>query len=181
MMLRSSTIVVLVSAFFLGSMPFVSAITVRDIDCAGPSDLPNHLIPGSRKKYGNGIAPIADTWEDERFRTYRRTLPGFNDFTYNLESLPDGPATLVLQFAEYNKKVCNNGAGGRVFSVAVNGNTVLNNYDVFAAGGHICKEAVTENIPVVVKDGKLDIKFSKIRYVQTPEKLLCGSATTPIK
>lgn len=162
-MLRSSAIAALASSVLLASVSFVSAYVVRDIDCAGPSDVPNHLIPGSRKKYGNGIAPIDDTWEDERFRTYRRTLPGFNDFTYNLDSLPDGPARLVLQFAEYNKKVCDKGPGGRVFSVSVNGDVVLGNYDVFTAGGRVCKEAVTESIPVHIVNGKLDVKFSKIR------------------
>lgn len=162
MMSRSSSVVVLVSAFLL-SVPFVSGYTVLDIDCAGPSDIPNHLIPGSRMKFGNGLAPIADTKQDERFRTYRRTLPRFNDFTYNLDSLPNGRARLVLQFAEYNKKVCEIGAGGRVFSVAVDGNVVLNNYDVFAAGGHVCKEAVTESIPVEIRNGKLDVKFIRVR------------------
>lgn len=163
MMLRSSAIALLVSGVLLGSVSFVTARVVRNIDCAGPSDIANHLIPGSRKKYGNGIAPIDDTWEDERFRTYRRTLPGFNDFTYNLESLPDGPATLALEFAEYSKKVCNKGAGGRIFTVNVDGTNVLTNYDVYVAGGNMCKEAVTENVPVNIVDGKLAVKFIRVR------------------
>lgn len=159
--------VLLAIALVLVSLPGATAKIVLDLDCGGPgaTDLRNTLIPGSRKKTG-GSQAIEGTEEDDRFRTYRRTLPGINDFTYKLDSLPNGPATLILEFAEYSASICNVGAGGRTFSVAVNEVNVLTDFDVFVAGGSKCKVAVVEEIPVTIADGKLDVKF--IRGVNEP-------------
>jgi hypothetical protein len=59
-----------------------------------------------------------------------------------------------LHFAE----IYNTGAGQRVFNVVVNGQTVLSNFDVFAAaGGQYI--AVDKAIPVNVTTGSVTIQF----------------------
>jgi hypothetical protein len=56
----------------------------------------------------------------------------FGNFTYTLPSLTAGAAyTVRLHFAEFIQ----NGPGRRTFSVAINGTTVLSNFDVFQAAG----------------------------------------------
>ncbi|MEQ9031364.1 MAG: malectin domain-containing carbohydrate-binding protein, partial [Aggregatilineales bacterium] len=51
-------------------------------------------------------------------------------------------------------------AGVRVFDVQIEGNTVLDNYDVFVAAGAI-NTAVVESIYVEITDGTLDLDFIK--------------------
>src|SRR5205807_1415898 len=46
-------------------------------------------------------------------------------------SAPNGSYTVKLKFAEPSL----NGPGQRLFNVAINGSTVLTNFDVYAAGG----------------------------------------------
>lgn len=132
---------------------------VLDLDCAGPTDYRNTLVVGSRKKFGNGRTPIAETTEDERFRTHRFTLPGYDEFTYTLPGLPNGAVTLVLEFAEYVYANCKGGVGSRVFSVAVDGAVVLSDFDVYVADGNRCRVAVVEELPVNISDEKLRVKF----------------------
>lgn len=75
-------------------------------------------------------------------------------FSYSF-SVPNGPYTLNLYFAEtYAPK---QKVGARVFSVTVNGATVLNNFDVFAKVG--ANAADIESIPVTVTTGTISIKF----------------------
>lgn len=151
---------------WLALSAFVRASFVLDIDCGKRDndsgfDVPNHRIPGSRKKYGNGQTPISGVAPEDfqRFRTYRRTLPGYNDFTYQLSGLPDGPATLVLEFVEYKQSVCDAGGGNRVFSVEVDGEMKLPDFDVFLAGGGVCRTAVVKELPVTISGGKMDVRF----------------------
>lgn len=56
----------------------------------------------------------------------------YGNFTYTIPNLvPNRLYTVKLDFAE----IFNNGPGQRTFSVAINGTTVLSNFDVFAAAG----------------------------------------------
>jgi hypothetical protein len=69
-------------------------------------------------------------------------------------TVTNGSYTVKLHFAE----IYNTAAGQRVFNVVVNGQTVLSNFDVFAAaGGQYI--AVDKAIPVNVTNGSVTIQF----------------------
>ena len=64
----------------------------------------------------------------------------FGNFTYTLPGLTAGAAyTVRLHFAEFVQ----NGPGLRTFGVAINGTTVLSNFDVFPAAGGFEAEPTT--------------------------------------
>ena len=71
----------------------------------------------------------------------------------------NGSYTVTLYFAELNKTA----AGQRVFDVTLNGQTVLNRFDVFAAAGGTDK-AVWRSFPVTVTSGQVSLDF--IREVE---------------
>jgi len=75
-------------------------------------------------------------------------------FSYQF-SVANGPYNVVLKFAE----VSQSGPGQRVFNVAINGVTVLSNFDIFAAaGGPLI--AIDRSFPVTVTNGQITIQFS---------------------
>jgi hypothetical protein len=71
-------------------------------------------------------------------------------FTY---SVPNGNYAVTLKFDE----TLFNQAGQRVFNITFNGQTVLSNFDIFAAGG--MNAAVDVQIPVTVSTGQIVITF----------------------
>jgi malectin (di-glucose binding ER protein) len=82
-----------------------------------------------------------------------------NTFAYNIKNLT--PNTNFLVRLHFNELYWTS-AGQRVFNVAINGNQVLSNYDIFAdAGG--------ENIAVIKSfnttsdsNGKISIQFTTV-------------------
>jgi len=84
----------------------------------------------------------------------------FGNFTYTLPNLTPGASyTLRLHFAE----IYWTAAGQRVFNVAVNGTTVLPNFDIFAAAGGANK-AVVETLPVTADaSGTVTVTFTTIK------------------
>ncbi len=76
-------------------------------------------------------------------------------FSYDIP-LADGTYSVTLGFAEPNKGTV---IGGRVFSVAANGQTAISNLDVLAAAGAY-RTAITRTFPVTVSGGKLKLDFA---------------------
>jgi len=70
--------------------------------------------------------------------------------TYNIPVV-NGTHTVTLYFAE----IFFNGPGQRVFNVSIEGQTVLQNFDVWAAAGQFA--AVQRTFVVTVTDGVLNI------------------------
>jgi len=75
-------------------------------------------------------------------------------FGYNL-AVPNGSYTVTLKFAEIYFTV----AGSRVFNVAINGSSVLSNFDITATAGAFT--ALDESFPVTVTNGQIAIQFSQ--------------------
>ncbi len=75
-------------------------------------------------------------------------------FSYAFVS-PNGSYTVNLKFAEPSL----GGAGQRLFNVSINGTTVLNNFDVYAAAGGMMI-AVDKSFPVTVTNGQINIQFT---------------------
>lgn len=80
-------------------------------------------------------------------------------------SLPNGTYTVRLHFAETYDGIT--GPEQRIFSVTVNGETVLENFDPFEAAGGFATPVVREVPDVEVTDGTLRIEFEP--NLQNPE------------
>ena len=98
-------------------------------------------------------------------------------FTYSFP-LAAGRYTVTLKFAEMYVT----GAGQRKFNVAINGQPVLSDFDIFAAAGG-GNRAVDESFPVTLgSDGSVTIDFTP-GSVQNPKvdaiSITPGSATPP--
>jgi len=78
--------------------------------------------------------------------------------------IPNGTYTVRLHFAETYEGITD--AGQRVFSVSVNGKTVLENFDLFKEAGFE-KPVVKEYKGVTVTDKKLTIGF--VPNIENPE------------
>ena len=79
----------------------------------------------------------------------------YGTFSYNF-TLPNGNYTVALKFAEPSLS----GAGKRLFNVALNGTTILNNFDVYAAAGGMMI-AVDRSFPVTVTNGQVNLQFQQ--------------------
>lgn len=78
-------------------------------------------------------------------------------FTYTLP-VPNGSYNVILKFAEISRF----GRGVRQFNVAINGDPVLTNFDIFAkAGGAFI--ALDQIFPVTISNGQVVIQFSNGR------------------
>ncbi len=114
-------------------------------------------------------APIANTTADalyqaERFaNTLRFVLPGVQPGIYTIE----------LHFAE----TFHTGAGERLMDVTIEGETVLNDYDIFAEAGGMNIAVIEELTGIAVDDGILDIVFARINN-QTGTAKVSGIAIT---
>ncbi|HZM72973.1 MAG TPA: carboxypeptidase regulatory-like domain-containing protein [Candidatus Polarisedimenticolia bacterium] len=99
----------------------------------------------STRSVGGSIAGTPDP------DLYRNLRSGMSAYRF---SVPNGTYRVDLGFAELQARH----AGDRVFSVALEGGTVLSNFDVFAlAGGQ--RIALDRSFLVEVTDGVLDISF----------------------
>src|ERR1700732_848651 len=79
-------------------------------------------------------------------------------FTYTIPNLtPVGTYTVRLHFAE----IAFTSAGARVFSVAINGSTVLNNFDIFATAGGANKALVEQFTSTADTTGKITIAYQQ--------------------
>jgi len=95
--------------------------------------------------------PIGNTSEPRIYQTERWGMRGF------VAEVPDGLYTVTLHFAETYKPIEDEGA--RVFSVAIEGRTVLAGFDVLREAGGPQRAVVRSFRDIEVSDGKLDITF----------------------
>jgi hypothetical protein len=81
----------------------------------------------------------------------------YGNFSYVVPNLTSGASyTIRLHFAEFIQ----NGPGLRTFSVAINGTTVLSNFDVFATAGGF-EKALTESFTTTAdSSGKITLVFT---------------------
>ena len=94
------------------------------------------------------------------FSTERYDPTSGSEMQWDFDVTP-GTYEVRLYFAETYDKT--KGVGKRVFDVAIEGNTLLDNYDIFADAGS--NAAVMKSF-VVQSDGNLDIDFARV--VQNP-------------
>lgn len=81
----------------------------------------------------------------------------YGNFSYTVGNLTAGPSYSVrLHFAEFVQ----NAAGKRTFSVAINGTTVLSNFDVFATAGGFAKALVEQFSATADGGGKITVTFT---------------------
>lgn len=114
---------------------------------------------------GNGrtfsfTSAIANTDDDTLYQTVRGAFA--LEYLFDLDN---GEYDVTLYFMEPFQSA----AGERAFDVEIEGNQVLDNYDIYAEAGGIFT-AVTETFTVDITDGQLDIDF--VRVNRTP--LLAG-------
>ena len=91
---------------------------------------------------------VAGTDDDALYNTWR-----WGDFAYRLP-LQDGTYAVELQFAD----TYNGAAGQRLFDVSIEGQTVLDDFDIIASVG--VDTAIIHRFDIVVADGLLDIAFA---------------------
>ncbi|EAR01118.1 putative secreted protein [Maribacter sp. HTCC2170] len=136
-----------------------------------------HFVGGT--PYTNPSALVPDMYKTERSspsKTFQYSIP-----------ITDGDYTVVLHFAEIYWGATGGGPGGsgqRVFDVTVEGNLVLDNYDIFSEVG--AEVAQQKSFDVTVNDGSLNIDFSALAAVggiDQPKvsaiEILSGGVTFP--
>jgi hypothetical protein len=96
---------------------------------------------------GVANAAAAAVYQSQRFGNFTYTLPGLT---------PGVSYTVRLHFAEFIQ----NGPGKRTFSVAINGTTVLSNFDVFVAAGGFEKPLVEDFTAVADSSGHITLVFT---------------------
>lgn len=84
-----------------------------------------------------------------------------NDFSYTFSAPKDQRDLVRLHFAE----IFDNGAGNRLENIYINGNSVLTNFDIFAAAGGMNK-ALVKDFPNIEPDQSGNIT---IRVAATPD------------
>lgn len=106
-----------------------------------------------------GDLGIADTDAPKIYETERYSMEGYK-FT-----IPNGKYTVRLHFAETYDGIT--AEGERVFSVSINDENVLKDFDPFKEAGGYQKPAVKTIEDVAVTDGELAIGFTM--NIQNPE------------
>ncbi|WP_198664701.1 malectin domain-containing carbohydrate-binding protein [Halorubrum sp. 48-1-W] len=99
---------------------------------------------------------ISNTDDDELYYTER-----YGNFSYDTP-LEDGDYEVTLHFAEIYQGVANDGGeGDRLFDVSIEGQQVLDSYDIYAeAGGP--HAAIQETFTAEVTDGELNVEFTTV-------------------
>jgi hypothetical protein len=97
---------------------------------------------------GSTAAAITNTSDPALYQTER-----YGTFSYNFAA-PTGTYLVTLKFAE----IYWTAVGKRVFNVAINGNTVLSNFDIFSQAGGI-DIALDKNFTVNNTTGTIAIQF----------------------
>lgn len=111
---------------------------------------------------------IAGTTDDALYQNIRYS----SSFGYSIP-VPNGDYTVTLKFAEIVKS----GPGQRTFNVAIEGTTVLQNFDVYAeAGGKFI--ALDRSFVATVTDGTLNVQFSGVVYFAMVSAIEVASAAS---
>ncbi|MEX0288032.1 MAG: malectin domain-containing carbohydrate-binding protein, partial [Flavobacteriaceae bacterium] len=134
---------------------------VKRINAGGPALSHSGLLfeadqdfDGGRA-YTNASAEVADLYKTERSSNQR-------EFDYNVP-LADGQYEVILHFAEIYWGATGGGTGGagsRIFDVAIEGTTLLDDYDINVDVGP--QTEVTKTFIVTVSDGTLNLAFNAL-------------------
>ena len=103
--------------------------------------------------------PIADAFDQTPYKTERYSMGGYK---FTVEE--NGRYQVILHFAETYLENPN----ARVFNVSIEGQTVLQNFDIYSLVGH--DTALTDTFYVSVTDKILDIGFEPV----TENPKICG-------
>ncbi|TGE04322.1 malectin domain-containing carbohydrate-binding protein [Hymenobacter fodinae] len=100
-------------------------------------------------------SPIAGTTDDALYQTERSSNTNQGSFTYSLP-VTSGTYQVVLHFAD----IYWSSPGQRLFDVSLEGQKVLDNYDIIKKVGPLT--ATTETFTTTVSDGALTLYFSSL-------------------
>ncbi len=142
-----------------------------EIEKYDPESVYDLLITSSRLMYGwrsvvDSTTEIAGTDRDELYRTESWGYAG--NLEYVFTDLPPGKAKVTLSFAEITLSK----EGDRVMNVAINGKTVLEDFDVFktAGGKNIAVDTVFNiNAPdgvIKITVPKLTVNYAKFSAIK---------------
>jgi hypothetical protein len=130
------------------------------VEAADPARDYDLYVAGGRLLYGwtsPDIDPSLKIEETEDEELYRSESWGdAENLAYVFKDLPKGLAKITLRFAE----VTLSGPGRRVFDVALNGRTVLKDFDIAAAAGGI-RRAIDRTFEVEAPDGIVRITIPR--------------------
>lgn len=117
-----------------------------------------YTVGGFGYEGGGGFSvvdPIANTVDDVLYQTNRNAAIGSFEYRF---TVANGAHNVLLKFAEI---VSTSVAGSRVFDVTIEGNLVLDNFDIYVASGGTFT-AVDRSFSATVNDGVLNIVFSPV-------------------
>jgi hypothetical protein len=123
---------------------------------------------GADSKFTGGstaktIAAISGTLDDTLYQSER-----YGNFSYNIP-VANGNYQVTLKFAE----IAFSAVGRRVFSVAINGQTVISNLDIYAKAGKNAAYDVV--VPVAVTNGNIKITFTATKDLGKVSAILVKS------
>ena len=98
--------------------------------------------------------PLVDSSDPDLFSEER-----FGHFSYAIPVDTRGKYTLVLHFAEFYFNSAASGTNGRVFKVMCNGQTLLDNFDIFKEAGRLHEVTKTFRHMKPSAQGKLNLTF----------------------
>jgi Malectin domain len=101
--------------------------------------------------------PLLDSPDQDLFSGER-----FGHFTYAIPVDTRGTYTLVLHFAEFYFSAPASGMNGRIFKVMCNGQTLLDNFDIFKEAGKFHEVTKTFRHLKPSAQGKLNLTFEPI-------------------
>ena len=110
-------------------------------------------VPGYT--YSKSVA-IANTTDDSLYKSERSATTNNGTFNYSIP-VANGQYTVVLHFAE----IYWNSQGQRIFDVSIEGNKVLDNFDIVKDAGGALK-AIKKAFVTNVNDGAISIYFSAL-------------------
>lgn len=121
----------------------------------------HHLVPVNPICLRCITRSIANTADDALYQSEQWDPISGEDLAYEIPNIPNGDYQVVLHFAE----VYAESAGVRVFSVAVEGTTVIQDLDIYGTTGNDAALAVT--IYTNVTDEAMTIDF--LRNIENPK------------
>jgi hypothetical protein len=114
----------------------------------------NYFMHG---RLSNQMHPLVDSPDPDLFSQER-----YGHFTYAIPVDMRGRYTLVLHFAEFYFNSAASGTSGRVFKVMCNGQTLLDNFDIFREAGRLHEVTKTFRHLKPSAQGKLNLTFEPI-------------------
>lgn len=161
-----------IQATFSSSSSGTTSGTTFAVNCGGPQYSNSTDVYAADAKFSGGstattTATISGTTDSTLYKSER-----YGNFSYSIP-VSNGSYNLVLKFAE----IYWTAAGKRVFNVAVNGQTVINNLDIYSKVG--AKTAYDVTIPVNVTTGTINIVFTTVVDNAKVSAIKIVPATTP--